>query len=91
MKKLIVLIIILGMTISSSVFAADIVITITIPSAHISRVQAAVKGELHCEGANAKACLTNWLIKHIKILVKGYETTINQQGFDDTYQDLGAN
>lgn len=67
---------------------ADVVITITIPSAHVSRVQAAVKGELHCEGANAKVCLTKWLIEHIKTLVKGYETTVNHQSFSDGYQDL---
>lgn len=69
---------------------ADVVITITIPDAHVSRVQAAIQGELHCEGANAKACLKKWLIEHIRTLVKGYENTINQQGFNDVYQDLEA-
>lgn len=69
---------------------ADIAITITIPDAHVSRVQAAVQGELHCDGANAKVCLTKWLISHIKTLVKGYEQTINHQEFEGTYQDLDA-
>lgn len=69
---------------------ADITITIKIPDAHVSRVQAAVQGELHCDGANAKACLKKWLIKHIRTLVKGYENTKNQQDFDDEYQNLEA-
>ena len=90
MKELVILIIILGMTIPS-VLAADVVITITIPDAHVSRVQAAVEGELHCDGANAKVCLKQWLIKHIRTLVKGYETTVNHQDFNDNYQELDAN
>ena len=69
---------------------ADIVITITIPDAHVSRVQAAVQGELHCDGANAKVCLKKWLIKHIRTLVKGYENTTNQEAFNNSYQDLGV-
>lgn len=69
---------------------ADIAITIIIPDAHVSRVHAAIKGELHCDGANARVCLKRWLVEHIRTLVKGYETTINHQSFDENYQDLEA-
>ena len=73
MKETILAIILVIFT-SVAVQAADQVITITIPSQHISRVAAAVTSELHCEELGPKACLKKELIQNIKKLVRRYET-----------------
>ena len=53
---------------------ADQVITITIPSQHVSRVVNAVTGELKCGELGPKACLKKELITNIKKLVRRHET-----------------
>ena len=73
MKKLILAIILVIFTVVA-VQAADQVITITIPSQHVSRVVDTVTGELHCEELGPKACLKKELIQNIKKLVRRHET-----------------
>ncbi len=72
MKKLILAIILVIFTVSVTQ-AADQVITITIPSQHISRVADAVIGELRCGELGPKACLKKELIQNIKKLVRRHE------------------
>ena len=73
MKKIISAIILVFFTVAVAQ-AADQVITITIPSQHVSRVADAVTNELHCEELGPKACLKKELIQNIKKLVRRHET-----------------
>ncbi len=73
MKKLILAIILVIFTVTI-VQAADQIITITIPSQHVSRVADAIAGELRCEELGPKACLKKELIQNIKKLVRRHET-----------------
>ena len=77
MKKLILAIISAFFTVtitSVTAQAADQVITITIPSQHVSRVVDAIAGELNCGELGPKACLKKELIQNIKKLVRRHET-----------------
>ncbi len=73
MKKLILAITLVIFTVSVTQ-AADQVITITIPSQHVSRVVDAVTHELNCGELGPKACLKQHLVQHIKKLVRRHET-----------------
>lgn len=88
MKKLFILLSILGIFIASNCYAADVVITITIPDAYVARVAVAIERELRCpDGMGPKACLKAHIINDIKALVKGYESKINQETFNVDYID----
>lgn len=69
---------------------ADVEITIVIPSAVVSRVEAAVNGRLMnsalCEDLGAKNCLKAHLVKQIKQLVKIYEKNLIVQTADDNFE-----
>ena len=73
MKKLILAIILIGFM-ATTVQAADVVITITIPDQHVSRVADAVTNKLHCGELGPKACLKKELITNIKKLVRRHES-----------------
>lgn len=73
MNKLILAIILTIFTITVAQ-AADQVITITIPSQHVSRVVDAVNSQLNCGELGPKACLKKELITNIKKLVRRHES-----------------
>ena len=73
MRKLILAIILVVFTMST-VQAADVVITITIPSQHVARVNDAVTNGLDCGELGPKACLKRELVRYIKRLVISYES-----------------
>ena len=73
MKKLILTIILAFFTVTAAQ-AADQIITIVIPSQHVSRVVDAVNSKLHCEELGPKACLKKELIQNIKKLVRRHES-----------------
>ena len=74
MKKLILAIILTVFTVTAAQ-AADQVITITIPDQHVVRVVDAITNGMDCEGLGPKACLKRELIRHIRNLVKSYESS----------------
>lgn len=74
MKKLILAIILIGFM-ATTVQAADVVITITIPDQHVSRVSDAITGNLDCGALGPKACLKKELVRYIKNLVISYESS----------------
>lgn len=73
MKKLILIIILTGFM-ATIAQAADVVITITIPDQHVSRVSDAITGNLNCGILGPKACLKKELVRYIKNLVISYES-----------------
>lgn len=78
MKSLILAIILTGFM-ATTVQAADIVITITIPSQHVSRVAAMVTNTLNCEELGPKACLAKEIRTDIKKRVIAYEEDLIDQ------------
>lgn len=86
MKKLFLGLVFIGAMMSSTVWAADVVISITIPDAYVARVTAAIEGELMCpDGVGPKACLTQHIISDIKALIKSYESKVSQETFSQEY------
>ena len=79
MRKLILAIVLVGF-IAATAQAADVVITITIPDAHVARVADAVTNGMDCEGLSPKVCLKREFIQHIRSLIKSYENIYLQQG-----------
>lgn len=85
MKKLILAIILTVFTVTAAQ-AADVVITITIPSQHVSRVADAVTHKLKCGELGPKACLKKELIQNIKKLVRRHES---KQIMEDAHIEIG--
>lgn len=90
MKKLMVLLLVLGaLVFAQPGYAADVVITITIPDAYVARLQAAVLARLPCDGMGAKACLTALWIEEAKQIIWLHEkdTAINtaEKTFNNGY------
>lgn len=88
MKKLILAIILsVGLTITPTPHlieipeaqAADVVITVIIPSTQVSRVTTMVTNTLNCEELGPKACLTKELRTDIKKRVIAYEEDLIDQ------------
>ena len=78
MKKLILAIILLGFM-TTTAQAADVTVTIIIPSQQVSREAAMVTNTLNCEGLGTKACLTKELRTDIKKRVIAYEKRLIDQ------------
>lgn len=78
MKELILAIILLGFM-AATVQAADVTVTIIIPSQQVSRVAAMITNTLNCEGLGTKACLTKELKTDIKKRVIAYEEGLIDQ------------
>jgi hypothetical protein len=77
-----------------SIWAADVTISITIPSAYVSRLAAAV-GSLNCtvvdengdvvETLNAQACLKRKILNELGDFVNKYEENLAIQSAKDAY------
>ena len=70
--------------------AADVTITIIIPDQYVSRVQAAVEGQIFCGELGAKACLTKRIKNDIKGLVRAYEKGLAAKAARDAVEDIGV-
>jgi len=79
MKKLIILLVIFfSITITSNVIAADVVVTITIPDAYVTRLSNMITDKYinagHCEGLTVKQCFVQKvIIDSIKVDLLAYE------------------
>ena len=78
MKAFILTITLIGFMITT-VQAADVTVTIIIPSQQVSRVATMVTNTLNCEGLGTKACLTKELRTDIKKRVIAYEKRLIDQ------------
>jgi len=93
MKTIILTILALALFIPMA-YGADVVITITIPDAYVSRLQAAV-ANLNCDVVdeageiidtlNPKACLTRKIVNDLKVFVKMTEELAAKIAARDAY------
>ena len=77
---------------------ADVVISITIPSAYVSRLQAAVEGSIYCDVVDEngivintlgpKECLKRKIVNELVDFINRYEEKIAKQLSKDAYNTV---
>jgi len=97
MKRIIILSIVF-MFIVVPVYAADVIITLTIPDAYVARLQAAVEGSLNCtvvdengviiDTLNAKACLTRKIKNELIDFLNRYEEKVIKEAATEAYNAI---